>query len=196
MRKTVLLPLLAILAGCATTPAAPEASATRDLAAAERVIDAFYSFLPERLSAALADAPESRAALLYYQGWAQGGNYAVLDRQPCAATSDTEITCPVTVRDDLIAALGTGFWVTDRFHMTLTDGRVLAVRNSSNDPPEFHGAMEWVHANRPEVMSGPCRDFFAGGPTPQDCVRAMVRGFADYRAAGMPAPPEVSTAAD
>jgi hypothetical protein len=94
-----------------------------------------------------------------------------------------EISCDVTVRDDLIAALRTGYWVTDTFQVTVRDGRITKVRNTSNDPPEFDQALSWLKRERPDVMAGPCKGFFAGGPTPQDCVSAVVAGFAAYRAA-------------
>ena len=105
------------------------------------------------------------------------------ERKPCRFSSGNEVSCDITVRDDLIAALRTGYWVTDTFHLTLRDGRIVKVRNTSNDPPDFEQAMSWLKRERPEVMSGPCKGFFAGGPTPQDCVRAVVKGFAAYRAA-------------
>ena len=171
------------LAGC-SAPDPPELPGySSHLAAAEKLIDAFYSFDPAPLRAALTDAPESAPQIVYYQGWAEGGNYAVLDRKPCLLVSADEVSCDITVRDDLIAALGTGYWVTDTFHLTFRDGRIVKVRTSSNDPPDFDQALDWVKAQRPELMTGACRGFFAGGPTPQDCVRAVVTGFADYRAA-------------
>jgi hypothetical protein len=129
------------------------------------------------------DATPSQAKLLFYQGWAEGAHYRVLGRKPCRLAAEDEITCDVTVRDDLIAALETGYWVTDTFHLKLRDGRIVKVRNSSNDPPAFDQAMEWTSSNRPEVMIGPCKGFFAGGPTPQDCARAVVASFAAYREA-------------
>jgi hypothetical protein len=42
--------------------------------------------------------------------------------------------------------------------------------------------LKWLQRERPEVMTGPCRGFFAGGPTP-DCVRAVVVKFKAYRVA-------------
>jgi hypothetical protein len=169
--------------GCVGQAPLQPASAKPPLLAAEKLIDAFYSFDPRQLRAALADAPGSQPQLLFYQGWAEGGNYAIIERQPCQFASESEVTCAITVRDDLIAALGTGFWVTDKFHLTISEGRIVKVGNSSNDPPDFDLALEWLRNERPDVMAGPCRGFFAGGPTPQDCVRAVVAGFKAYRAA-------------
>jgi len=153
------------------------------LFAAEKLVDAFYSFQPSRLRAAMPNAATSQPKLIYYQGWAEGGNYAVVERKPCRLAATDEIRCEITVRDDLIAALRTGYWVTDTFHLTLRDGRIVKVRNSSNDPPDFDKAFNWLQRERPDLMTGPCKGFFAGGPTPQDCVRAVVAGFAAYRAA-------------
>lgn len=171
-----------ILVGCNTPKSAQHSGDRSELVEAERLIDAFYSFDPSQLRAAMAYAPDSQPKLLYYQGWAEGGNYAVLERKPCRLAATDEVICDVTVRDDLIVALRTGYWVTDTFHLTFSDGRIVEVRNSSNDPPDFDQALNWVKRERPEVMAGPCKGFFAGGPTPQDCVRAVVVGFAAYRA--------------
>jgi hypothetical protein len=71
--------------------------------------------------------------------------------------------------------------VTDTFHLSFRDGRIVKVRTSSDDPPDFEQALQWLKAKRPDLMMGPCRGFFAGGPTPQDCVREIVKGFAAYR---------------
>jgi hypothetical protein len=171
------------LSGCAGQAPPQPASANQPPVAAEKLIDAFYSFDPRQLRAAMADAPASQPQLLFYQGWAESGNYAIIERQPCQFASEGEITCAITVRDDLIVALGTGFWVTDKFHLTISEGRIIKVRNSSNDPPDFDLALDWLRKEQPDIMTGPCRGFFAGGPTPGDCVRAVVEGFKAYRAA-------------
>lgn len=86
------------------------------------------------------------------------------------------------MRDDLIQALGTGYDVTDTFHLTFQGRRIVGVRTGSNDPPEFDQALAWLRGERPEIWAGPCRGFFAGGPTPLACVRAVVKGFADFAA--------------
>ena len=180
--RLVLTFVVALVSGCGAPHPPQYVSSRPEMAAAERLIDAFYSFDPGELRAALSDAPASQPQLLYYQGWAEGGNYAVLERKPCRLAAEDEVTCDITVRDDLIAALRTGYWVTDTFHLTVRDGRIVKVHNSSNDPPDFDQALTWLKRERPEVMTGPCKGFFAGGPTPQDCVRAVVAGFAAYRA--------------
>ena len=169
------------VAACAPSPRPKVVSDGVPLDAAESLINAFYSFDPVPLRAALADAPASAAQIIYYQGWAEGGNYAVLKRTPCRPMGVDEISCDITVRDDLIAALGTGYWVTDTFHLSFQSGRIVKVRTSSNDPPDFEQALNWLKRERPDVMTGPCQDFFAGGLTPQDCVRAVVAGFAAYQ---------------
>lgn len=170
-----------LIGGCSMQPVVQRRSADGRLAAAEAMIDAFYSFDPARLRSAMSAAPASVPQILYYQGWAEGGNYVVLDRKPCQFAKADEVRCDITVRDDLIQALGTGYDVTDTFHLTFAEGRIVKVRTSSNDPPEFDEALNWLKGERPDLLTGPCRGFFAGGPTPQDCVRAVVKGFADYR---------------
>jgi hypothetical protein len=184
MRYLLAIVLWLAFGGCAgEAPPRPAIASPPPVIAAEKLIDAFYSFDPRQLRAAMTDAPASRPQLLFYQGWAEGGNYAIIERQPCQIAGKSEVICAITVRDDLIAALGTGFWVTDKFHLTISEGRIVEVRNSSNDPPDFDLALDWLRREQPDIMAGPCRGFFAGGPTPQDCVRAVVHGFKAYRAA-------------
>jgi hypothetical protein len=183
MRIVLTTAMALILCGCVADRRPHSVVGPSEVVASERLIDAFYSFEPDKLRAAMADAPASQPKLLYYQGWADGGNYKVIERKPCRPTGSDEIVCDITVRDDLIAALQTGYWVTDTFHLTVRAGRIVAVRNSSNDPPDFDQALDWLRRERPQVMTGPCKGFFAGGPTPQECVRAVVSGFAAYRAA-------------
>lgn len=175
--------LVVLLSGCqaARTPVLPTQIEGR-LATAEAFIDAFYSYDVARLRAAMADAPGSMGDTLYYQQWAEAGNYVVLDRKPCRFEKHDEVVCPITVKDDLVPALGSNFHVTDNFHFAFQGDRIVKVWNSSNDPPEFHRAMEWLRRERPAIFSGPCRGIWEGGPTPKDCVRAVVNGFREFTA--------------
>jgi len=154
------------------------------VARAEAFIDAFYSFDASVLAAILDRAESSRPTILFYQGWAQGGNYKIMNRKPCMPTGADSIACPVTVDDDLINALGITFDVTDTFNLTFSHGEIVAVETSSDDPPEFHNAEMWVRTNRPELIAVPCQGFFASGQTPGACVKAMVQGFKEYATIG------------
>ena len=151
---------------------------------AEAFVDAFYSFNPDALQAALSTAKDSIPSILFYQGWAQGGNYEVMERMPCKVEKEGTISCSITVKDDLIGALGIEVNVTDTFHLTFADGKIVSVTNSSNDPQAFYDAQVWVEENRPELIEEPCKGFFNGGLTPGDCVRAMVRGYSEFVASG------------
>jgi hypothetical protein len=182
MRNLFAIAMLLGLGGCVGPVPLQRASSSPPLVAAEKLIDAFYSFDPRQLLKAMSDAPGSQPQIMFYQGWAEGGNYAIIKRQPCQFVSKSEVTCAITVRDDLILALGTGYWVTDKFHLTIQEGRIVKVSNSSDDPPDFNLALNWIKRERPEVMTGPCIGFFAGGPTPQKCVKAVVKEFKTYRA--------------
>lgn len=184
MRAPILLFGLWLLAGCSIQPRL--ATADPRLATAETFIDAFYSFDHDRLRNAMADASGSMGDTLYYQQWAEAGHYAVLHRDPCRFAKVDDVVCAVTVKDDLIPALGSAFHVTDNFHFAFSDGRVVKVWNTSDDPPEFHQAMEWLRKGRPEIFTGPCRGMWEGGPTPKHCVRAIVKGFADFTARSRP----------
>ncbi len=183
MRIVTLLLAAGLAAGCAVQPKVASGKSA-ELARAEALIDAFYSFEPARLRTLMSAAPDSLPRLRYYQGWAEGGNYVVLDRKPCRFDKADEVSCAITVKDDLIAALGTGFDVTDTFHVSFRDGRIVAVRNSSNDPPEFEQALKWVDKQHPTLFDEACSGFFKGGPTPQACVREVVKGFRDFAARG------------
>ena len=176
---TAVLLLALTLIGCAgVRSAVPNA----DLATAEAFIDAFYSFDAARLRNAMRSAAASIPAIGFYQGWAEGGHYEIVNRSACQRVTSTEVACAITVKDDLIAALGLPEHVTDTFHLSFSGGRIVHVKTSSNDPPVFNEALQWVVKERPEVADGPCRGFFANGPTPQECVRAVVQGFRDFTA--------------
>ncbi|MFT4712040.1 MAG: hypothetical protein ACJAVI_003432 [Candidatus Azotimanducaceae bacterium] len=150
---------------------------------AEGFIDAFYSFDPEQLQSFLNAAPKSALRISYYQGWAEGGNYKVLNRGACEPESSIQFNCPITVQDDPVVALNTGFNVTDTFHITFIDTNITSIKTSSDDQPIYFEARKWVEANMPEVMTGPCLDRNNGGKTPGDCARAMTEGYKQFYAA-------------
>lgn len=154
---------------------------TANLEVAEGMIEAFYTFDPDRLAPILSQAGDSAAQILDYQAWAKGGNYKVLDRIPCAPEEGGTIACPVTVQDDLVQALQTGFDVTDTFHLTFSDGVLVNIDTSSNDQPIYRDARVWVAQNMPEVMDGPCKRSDGLRETPGDCAVAMTAGYAKYK---------------
>jgi hypothetical protein len=168
--------------------------ADRAIDAAEAFIDAFYSFERGRLEPILAAARESAPEILYYQGWAEGGNYEIVSRAPCKRIRPETVSCSITVKDDLIGALGIDFNVTDTFTLTLLGDTITAVETSSDDPPEYELAEQWVRRQRPELIAEPCQGFFDGGPTPGACVRAMVKGYAEYAVSAVPVDPAGSSA--
>ena len=98
---------------------------------AEAMIDAFYSFEAERLRPILDTAGDAQAKLLDYQGWAEGGNYLVMERAPCTPVANDQIDCAITVQDDPVLALETGFNVTDTFHLSFDGENIVDVKTSS-----------------------------------------------------------------
>jgi hypothetical protein len=184
--RSAFLFLACAAVGIIIQPAVATSATEPRLATAEAFIDDFYSFDSPRLRHAMADAPGSMGDTLYYQQWAQAGHYVVLKRQPCRIAKRDEVVCPVTVKDDLVPALGSTFHVTDNFHFAFRGPRIVKVWNSSDDPPEFHHAMDWLRRERPDIFTGPCRGMWEGGPTPKRCVRSIIKGLAEFTAARQP----------
>lgn len=152
-----------------------------NLLLAEGFIDAFYSWSPNALSNALAKAPDDRNRTLYYQAWAEAGDYQIQTRRLCVTTSSAEAECAITVTDDIGAALG--YIATDTFKLTFASNNLVGVRFTSDDPPVLQALFGWLKVQRPEVFNGPCKDLFDGGTTPGACIRAVVQGAKDYRGA-------------
>ena len=171
-----------ILLGSCKNASKPEDSNIVDnnVVVANQFIDAFYSFNKDSLSSILSEANESRPGILFYQKWAECGNYAVLNRADVIVKNDTLVICPVTVRDDLIQALELQMHVTDTFHLGIIDGHIKSVETSSNDPELFHEARKWVREHLAELVEEPCNRNKEGGPTPCECVKATVQGFTEF----------------
>ena len=149
---------------------------------ANQFVDAFYSFNKDSLKAVLSDAEESQPNIMYYQKWAECGHYEVIDRGKYFERNDSVVTFPVTVKDDLMKALGINFNVTDTFYILIQHGRIRSVTNSSNDLDEYYKAKEWVKNNYTDSFEIACRDIWNGGPTPCECIQLIVKGFAEYKA--------------
>lgn len=171
---------LLILLLCSCTPPARQDDKTTNLAVANQFIDAFYSFDRDSLQAVLAVAQKSQPEILYYQKWAECAHYQVLSRTSAFQKNDSLVVFPVTVKDDLMAALNINFNVTDTFHIALQQGKIRSVTTSSNDPTTYWEAKEWVKANRPELIAKPCEGIWADGPTPCECVLGMLKGFQEF----------------
>jgi hypothetical protein len=173
------------LVACGKTPESMgDQSTDRSIATAESFVDAFYSYDPGVLRSALSSAEGSAAPILFYQGWAEGGNYEVVERMPCKLGDKVTINCSITVKDDLIGALGIESNVTDTFHLTFSNDQIVSVTTSSNDPQEYYDAEDWVKENRPELIGDPCKQSSDRPSTPGDCVRGMVRGYSEFVEAG------------
>ncbi len=174
---------LFILASCQnTTP--KNINSNVDIANA--FVDAFYSFDKDSLLALLSSAEAAKPEILYYQKWAECGHYEVLQRGIYFEKNDTTVIFPVTVKDDLMAALQIDFNVTDTFRIILRDGKIRSVQTSSNDPDEYYVAKEWVKANRPGYIEKACEGIWEGGPTPCECIQGMIKGFYEYIAQDPP----------
>ena len=178
-----LLALGLFIGSCTHSPAADSQKLLRqNLQSAEALIDAFYSFDPAELKPFLSSAEGSAPVITYYQGWADGGNYKIVERQSCKADSAIVISCAITVEDDPVLALNIDFNVTDTFSITFSGAEIVSVETNSNDQQIYYDAFNWVTKEMPEVMSGPCQGFFNGGPTPGDCARAMTDGYRRFAA--------------
>ncbi len=169
LKTSALTILMLITSGCTqTTP----------LSTAEIFIDAFYSWDTERLARTFNASPEETAAVLYYQGWAEGGHYEIKKRRPCTFTDANQIQCRITVTDDFGKALG--YTATDTFTLTMNANQITGVTFEGDDPPIFLELQAWMMTNRPEIFTGPCKDLFAGGTTPGQCARSVARAAQDF----------------
>lgn len=148
---------------------------------ADKFVEAFYSFDQDRLESMLSSTDKSRMGILYYQKWSQCGNYKVLKKGRWIQKNDSIIHCPVTVEDDLIGALKVDFHVTDTFKLTLHDGNIKSVQTSSNDPEAYFEARKWIEQNLPELIEKPCEGIWEDGTTPCACVKAMVKGYSEFK---------------
>jgi len=189
---------LALLVGCA--PAEKETPMTNadappppaaEVMVAEQFIDAFYAFDREAMAELVKDAGPAGDRILWYQGWAEGGNYKVVNRGACELLEPGVVECPITVDDDPVLALNTGFKVTDTFTLTVEGGRIVDIKTRSNDQPIYYTARKWVEANLPDLIAGPCQDRGTAGGTPGDCARAMTEGYRQFAAS-----PDFPDAAD
>jgi len=163
-----------------------ENSKQNKLKISENLVDAFYSFDKQKLNNTLTTAQSSKPHIVFYQGWAKGGNYEIVNRSPCAQTNAADkngnisISCSITVKDDLMKALDIPFDVTDTFHLTFQKETLTNVTTSSNDLQVFRDAEDWVWSKMAGSVKEACKDYFEGGPTPGECVRAMVNGYAEF----------------
>jgi hypothetical protein len=157
-----------------------KSSHDRNIFIANQFVDAFYSFNRDSLASLLSAAGKSRPGILYYQKWAECGNYEILNRKNYVAQGDSLVIFPVTVKDDLMAALNIDFNVTDTFHISIENGMVTSVATSSNDLDVYYEAKEWVNQNRPDLVKEPCEGIWEKGTTPCECVQGMVKGFAEF----------------
>ena len=149
---------------------------------ANQFIDAFYSFNEDSLKSALSYAEVSHPSILYYQKWAECGNYKVLNRSIFKEINDSLVICPVTVKDDLMSALQIDLNVTDTFHIIIKDKKIQSVQTSSNDPDAYYEAKDWIRKNRPELIEKPCEDAWEGGPIPCECIKATIQRFVEFKA--------------
>lgn len=181
--KQVLFISVLLLIGCKSrTNSETSIYQTKNIDVANQFIDAFYSFNEDSLKVSLSYTRESHLSILYYQKWAECGNYEVLKRFNCEEKNDSLVVCPVTVKDDLMSALQLDLNVTDTFHITIKESKIRSVQTTSNDPDIYYEAKDWINQNRPELIEEPCKDAWKGGLTPCECIKATVQGLAEFKA--------------
>lgn len=180
-RKLFVILLFLLQFSCKNASNSKEVESTDNkVALANEFVDAFYSYNIEKLKSSLSYAKESQPNILYYQKWAECGNYEVIKRGTVIEENDSTILFPVTVKDDLMAALDIEFNVTDTFRLVIDKGRIRSVNTSSNDPDVYYTAKDWVKDNRNELIEVPCKDIWNGGPTPCECIKSMIKGFGEF----------------
>lgn len=177
--RTIIYFLLLVLISCQHTTHEAVTTKPND-AIADEFVEAFYSFNRDSLKSILTFAEQSQPEILYYQKWAECGNYRIVNRGDLIAKNDSLILVPVTVKDNLMAALQINFNVTDTFHLAIQNGEIHSVKTSSNDLDAYYEAKEWVKQNRPDLIEKPCEGIWAGGPTPCECILGMIKGFTEF----------------
>jgi len=70
--------------------------------------------------------------------------------------------------------------VTDVFQLTIIEGKIQSVANSSDDPDIYYEAKKWVKINRPELVVKQCEGIWDGGPTPCECIKGTIEGFREF----------------
>ena len=174
--SVAVLAILGLLGACGDEP--PDR-----IEVAEEFLDAVYSLDPDRLDAAMASLPEDdRRFLTFYQGFAAASDYEVTDGPSCQV-SGPNIQCSVRARDRFVDAVGLQAHEFERYTLSTRDGEVRDLRFRLQGPPALSEPFDWVVENRADVMDGPCRGFFDGGPTPDDCARAFFDAFEERLAA-------------
>ena len=182
MKKIFYLSIL-IFIGCKNgTNSEASISQNNNIDIANQFIDAFYSFNKDSLKLTLSYAEKSQPSILYYQKWAECGNYEILKRFKFEEKNDSLVICPITVKDDLMSALQLDLNVTDTFSIIIKDKKIQSVQTSSNDPAVYYEAKDWIKQNRPELIEKPCEDAWEGGPTPCECIKATIQGLAEFKA--------------
>ena len=86
-----------------------------------------------------------------------------------------------------MSALQIDLNVTDTFHITIKNQQIRSVQTSSNDPDLYYEARDWTNQNRPELIEEPCKGMWEGGPTPCECIKAVVQGLIEFKANEEPA---------
>ena len=74
----VLTLLVMGISACHNTRPETKSPANTPTGIADEFIIAFYSFDSNQLEKVLSNAQESKASIMYYQKWAECGNYAIL----------------------------------------------------------------------------------------------------------------------
>lgn len=180
INQAIYLALLLVISCKNTTHHEAPVNQNDNINIANKFVDAFYSFNRDSLASMLSLAKESQPEILYYQKWAECGHYEILKRDTYFEKNDSLVLFPVTVKDDLMGALHIHFNVTDTFHISIRNGHIRSVQTSSNDPGTYYEAKEWVKKNRSDLVEKACEGIWAGGPTPCECIRGMVKGFREY----------------
>ena len=91
-QKHLALAILLIICGCKSpskTESATDQAINTDIA--NKFIDAFYSFNRDTLVSLLSYAIESKPSILYYQRWAECGNYEIMQKNAFIERLNREI---------------------------------------------------------------------------------------------------------
>ena len=158
------------------------------VALAEEFIDALYAFDRDAMLAITVPRRTNiEETLLFHQGWAEGADYTLTDREPCEFREGGAygtVVCHITAKHDLLEAVGLpDEAVPHEITVYHKDGWVTGIEIIADHPPVLDAAIAWAMDTHPELtgFSGPCWEIeYLHVAVPQTCAIAVTEAIRGY----------------